>query len=73
MALRVVFTGRNPERVGEPTDTSESARIEWVPLASVPSLIASEQIWTGGSLVGLLYLLGQGTSSAGDGSPGHGR
>jgi len=70
---RAVFTGRDPERVGEPTDTSESARIEWVPLASVPGLIASGQIWTGGSLVGLLYLLGQGTSPAGDGWPDRGR
>lgn len=53
----VVFVGRDPELIGEPTDTSESERAEWVPLASVPGLIAAGQIWNGGSVVGLLHVL----------------
>jgi 8-oxo-dGTP pyrophosphatase MutT (NUDIX family) len=52
-----VFIGRDPLRIGEPTSLSESERAEWVPLASVPELIAAGKIWNGGSVVGLLYLL----------------
>lgn len=54
-AERIVFTGRDPHRVGEPTDRTESERLAWIPLASVPGLIAAGQIWTSGSLVGLLH------------------
>ncbi|HEY2130691.1 MAG TPA: NUDIX hydrolase [Streptosporangiaceae bacterium] len=54
-AERIVFTGRAPHRVGEPTDRTESERLAWIPLASVPGLIAAGQIWTSGSLVGLLH------------------
>ena len=50
----VVFIGRDPERIGEPTDATEADRIEWVPLASVPALVASGQIWNSGTLIGLL-------------------
>jgi 8-oxo-dGTP pyrophosphatase MutT (NUDIX family) len=52
-----VFVGREPERIGEPTDTSEAARIEWVPLTSVPEMIAAGEIWNAGSLVALMRLL----------------
>jgi 8-oxo-dGDP phosphatase len=61
---RVVFIGRHAERIGEPTDTSESERAEWVPLASVPELIGSGQIWNGASLVGLLHVLALGPASS---------
>jgi 8-oxo-dGTP pyrophosphatase MutT (NUDIX family) len=53
----LVFVGREPERIGEPTDTSEVARIEWVPLKSVPGMIAAGEIWNAGSLVALMRLL----------------
>ncbi len=53
----VVFTGRDPERLGEPTETTEVERMEWVPLASVPGLIAAGEIWNSGTLVALLRLL----------------
>jgi hypothetical protein len=53
----VVFTGREPERVGGPTDLSESERADWVPLASMPELISAGQIWGAGTLVALLRLL----------------
>jgi hypothetical protein len=58
-----VFIGRDPERIGGPTDLSESERADWVPLASVPELISAGQIWTAGSLVGLLHVLALGPSS----------
>ena len=54
-AERIVFSGREPQRIGEPTDRTESEWLDWIPLASVPGLIAAGQIWTSGSLVGLLY------------------
>ena len=59
----VVFVGRNPERIGEPISLSESEHAEWVPLASVPGLIAAGKIWNSGSLVGLLHLLADLSSS----------
>jgi len=52
-----VFVGREPQRIGDPTDTDEAARLEWVPIASIPGLITSGEIWNAGSLVGLLRLL----------------
>jgi 8-oxo-dGDP phosphatase len=53
----VVFVGRDPRRRGEPEDVSEADRIEWVPLADVPGLIATGEIWNAGTLVALLGLL----------------
>ena len=52
-----VFIGRGPEKFTEPVDLNEADRIEWVPLSSVPELIASGQIWNSGVLIGLLGLL----------------
>jgi 8-oxo-dGDP phosphatase len=52
-----VFMGREPERIGEPTDTGEVARLEWVPLKSVPQMIATGDIWNAGSLVALMRVL----------------
>src|ERR1039457_1848019 len=55
------FVGRDPERIGEPTEVNEVARVEWVPLASVPEMIAAGDIWNAGSLVPLLrFLMGGG-------------
>jgi 8-oxo-dGTP pyrophosphatase MutT (NUDIX family) len=56
-AEHFVFVGRNPERIGEPTEVNEAARLEWVPLASVPGMIAAGDIWNAGSLVALLRFL----------------
>ena len=44
----------------EPVEVSEADRIEWVPLVSVPELIAQGQIWNSGVLIGLPGLLGGG-------------
>ncbi len=51
------FVGRDPEQVGEPTVAGEVGAGEWVPLGSVPGLIAAGEIWNAGSLVALLRLL----------------
>jgi 8-oxo-dGDP phosphatase len=56
-AERFVFVGTNPERVGEPTDLSEAARVEWIPLESVPQMIDEGEIWSASSLVALARLL----------------
>jgi 8-oxo-dGDP phosphatase len=53
----VVFVGRDPVKAGEPTETTEIERMEWVPLASVPGLITAGEIWNSGTLVALLRLL----------------
>jgi 8-oxo-dGTP pyrophosphatase MutT (NUDIX family) len=53
----VVFVGRQPERIGEPIDTGEVARIEWVPLKSIPEMIVAGDIWNAGSLVALMRVL----------------
>jgi 8-oxo-dGTP pyrophosphatase MutT (NUDIX family) len=52
-----VFVGTDPERVGDPTDLSEAARFEWVPLASVPHMIDAGEIWSAGTLVALSGVL----------------
>jgi len=54
---RVVFIGREPHLVGEPVGLDDSERVEWVPLVSVPGLIADGQVWNGASVVGLLSVL----------------
>jgi 8-oxo-dGTP pyrophosphatase MutT (NUDIX family) len=56
-AEHFVFVGTNPERVGDPTDLSEAARVEWVPLESVPAMIDAGEIWNAGSLVALSRVL----------------
>jgi hypothetical protein len=53
----VVFVGRDVEKIGEPTEANEIERMEWVPLASVPGLIAAGEIWNSGTLVALMRLL----------------
>jgi 8-oxo-dGDP phosphatase len=55
-----VFAGYDPQLVAEPVEANEGGRLEWVPLASVPGLIASGEIWNSGVLVALLRLLAPG-------------
>lgn len=52
-----VYVGREPERVGEPAGINEASRLEWVPLVSVPGMIAVGDIRNAGSLVALLRFL----------------
>jgi 8-oxo-dGTP pyrophosphatase MutT (NUDIX family) len=57
-AEHLAYVGREPERIGDPTDTAEQiAQAEWTPLTSVPDLIAAGEIWNAGSLLALLRLL----------------
>jgi hypothetical protein len=56
-AKHVVFVGQDPARIGEPVMADEVGRAEWMPLGSVPGLIAVGEVWNGGSLVALLRLL----------------
>jgi len=52
-----VFVGRDPEKIGEPTEANEIERMEWVPLTSVSGLISAGKIWNSGTLVALMRLL----------------
>lgn len=53
----IVFVGHEPVRAAEATGSVDVDRTEWVPLASVPGLVGTGQIWHGGTMVGLLRLL----------------
>lgn len=66
-----VYLGHGAERVGEPTDAEEAARIEWVPLDQVLDLVKDGSLLGSGSLVGLLYVLASGTERR-SGGPGKG-
>lgn len=61
-----IYLARAAEKVGEPTDAEEAARIEWVPLSGVLDLVAKGEILGSGSLVGLLYLLARRGASGGE-------
>lgn len=52
-----VFLWREAEHVGEPTDTEEVGRIEWVRLRRIPELAKQQQLLGAGALVPLLYYL----------------
>jgi hypothetical protein len=54
---RFVFGARRAERVGEAVSSEGIGRAEWVPLASVPGLVAAGDLWDGASLAGLMHLL----------------
>jgi len=52
-----VYLWRKADKVGEPTDTEEVGRIEWVPLSRIPELAQQQQILGSGALVPLLYYM----------------
>jgi len=52
-----LYVARGAERVGPPTDTTEAARIDWVPRRNVQGMIARQEIYDSPSLVGLLHVL----------------
>jgi ADP-ribose pyrophosphatase len=62
-----VFLWRGAEQIGEPTDTEEVGRVEWVPLSRVPELAQRQELLGSGTLVALLYYLASrgGASAAG--------
>jgi 8-oxo-dGTP pyrophosphatase MutT (NUDIX family) len=52
-----LFTADGASHVGEPTDPSESQRVEWVETNEVRRLIGEGQVYDGMSLTGLLWAL----------------
>lgn len=52
-----IYRADTAVRIGEPIDGFESSRINWIPLSSVPSLIAKGEISSGTTLAALLYTL----------------
>lgn len=52
-----VYLWRKAEQVGEPTDTEEVGRIEWVPLSRILELAQRQELLGAGALVPLLYYL----------------
>ncbi len=64
-----VFLWRQAERIGEPTDTEEVGRVEWVPLSRVLSLAGGGQLLGSGAVVPLLYYLASRGSTTGQDEP----
>jgi ADP-ribose diphosphatase len=52
-----VYLWRKAEKIGEPTDTEEVGRLEWVPLSRVLGLAKEQKILGAGAIVPLLYYL----------------
>ncbi|WP_159945380.1 MULTISPECIES: NUDIX hydrolase [unclassified Nocardiopsis] len=55
-----VFLAEEAERIGEPEDTWEAERVEWVPLERVPELVRRGRLVSGTSMSALLYLYAAG-------------
>ncbi|MGW9210653.1 NUDIX hydrolase [Embleya sp. NPDC055664] len=49
-----VYLCEGAEKVGDPVEVTESQRNEWVPLSEIPRLIRRGEIWSSGTLVGLM-------------------
>jgi 8-oxo-dGTP pyrophosphatase MutT (NUDIX family) len=60
-----VFLWRGAEQIGEPTDTEETGRLEWVPLSRVTELAQRQELLGSGTLVALLYYLASRGDAAG--------
>src|SRR5689334_16234517 len=61
-----VYLWRRVEKVGEPTDTEEVGRLEWVPLSRVLEFVKRREVLGAGALVPLLYYLAsRGAGAAG--------
>jgi 8-oxo-dGTP pyrophosphatase MutT (NUDIX family) len=56
-SVHYVFRADGATPAGPPSDSTESARAEWVPLSEVPRLIAAGDIVSGTTMAALLYLL----------------
>jgi 8-oxo-dGTP pyrophosphatase MutT (NUDIX family) len=51
-----IFRAEGAVRVGPPVDV-EAERIEWVPIADAPALIARGEVTSASTMAGLLYLM----------------
>ncbi len=54
-----VYRAENAARIGTPEDDFESSRIDWVPLDTIPDLIAAGEISSATTLAALLYTIVQ--------------
>jgi hypothetical protein len=63
-AAHHLFVADGATKIGQPADAFESARIEWMPLAEAPALIAKREIVCASTMAALLYLLVAGTAVA---------
>jgi 8-oxo-dGTP pyrophosphatase MutT (NUDIX family) len=52
-----VYLWRGARHVGDPTDTEEVGRVQWVPLSRIPELAKRGELLGAGALVPLLYYL----------------
>lgn len=52
-----VYLGRGASYLGEPTDTEESGRVAWIPLADIPALMSNGDLAGSGTLIALLHVL----------------
>lgn len=52
-----VFISHGADYVGGAIDPTEAARVEWIALDSTLPLITSGEIWTAGTIIGLLFAL----------------
>ncbi|QUF07058.1 NUDIX hydrolase [Actinosynnema pretiosum subsp. pretiosum] len=62
------YIWRQSEKVGEPTDAEEAARIEWIPVDRMLELIKRGEVLGSGAIVPLLFYL----ASRNAGGPGAG-
>ncbi|WP_215732286.1 NUDIX domain-containing protein [Lentzea atacamensis] len=51
------YVWRTAEKVGEPTDAEEAARIEWIPVSRVLELVQRGEVLGSGAIIPLLYYL----------------
>jgi 8-oxo-dGTP pyrophosphatase MutT (NUDIX family) len=58
-----IFLADGAEHIGEPADSSESDRVEWIAISELPALIRQGEIQDGYSLTTLLWLLQLGTQA----------
>ena len=65
-----LFHASGAERVGAPSDPSESERVEWVPMDAVRQIIETGQMTDGLSLTAVLYALTFGAPAVGSGQHG---
>lgn len=52
-----LFLFRGAEKVGEPTDTEEAGRLDWVPMSRVPELMREGKLMGAGTIIPLLWVL----------------
>ena len=58
-SVHYVYRADSATRIGAPEDDFESSRIDWVPLDTIPGLIAAGEISSATTLAALLYTMVQ--------------